>query len=288
MSDIIFPAGLVLVVVTGVFLLFRSSVVTSQRLSTSPEPSSKETYCLLFPTLPALLPLLMMLLVATSSVVSARLLSATLQRRQRFYAEAVSVPATVAGKPFFHGKGAHYSITYIFHDPFDNTRKFQGRDFVSRKVYDRTMIGDQVEVLYFPRPPYLFLLKDGDSPFNAWIVCEAVLVFSLEVLVTTCGQMWRVFRFRTASRLATTLVLNKFKGLTSRGHDCYYLLFDQLEPMHDPFWLSVSRSNYTRLEIHDRVTFRYVPGAPHIFRPMWRIPAVSAIQTESDGPYENR
>ncbi len=202
------------------------------------------------------------------------------QESQQFYATAVLFPAPVTGKHIDRGvKYTLYILEYVFSDPSDDAKECSGNESVSREFYESVELGDQVEVLYSLRPPHQFFLAREESPFEPSLnLCALTLAFLVVGLILSGIYVRQGMRLKNEGRLVAIPILSMRRDI-QRGER--HLLFDRLEPTGNPFWFLVSKSTYARFRIGERVVFRYVPGAPHIFRPMWQRPVESVLKREA-------
>lgn len=276
MSDTVFWIEFFLAAVMSV-LSFLWVMALTIRVPENFCESAKAIYRLRIPVPPMYGLLIFLFLSMIGTVLITSSMMQVLRDFQQFYDGFVLVPATVTKKYIEHiGKHTDYIVAYTFCDLSDDGKEWSGSDSVPRKFYKSIKLEDQVEVLYLPRPPYRFFLKEGESPFaDSLATCVTFLLIYLFMLILSGVYMWQGTFLKNEGKLVVTSVLSMYHNPQTVG---YFVLFGRLESTSAPFCLLVSRSIYVRMRAGDDVVFRYVPGAPQIFRPMWRTPARSVTK----------
>ncbi len=117
-----------------------------------------------------------------------------LQDELRFGREGVAVQAVVTGTDRFSGgeDGPSYELRYQFDDPLTGFSHF-GRSDIDQSTYERTSVGDGVEVTYLPADPNRS--RVGSTEPQLLIPMVVFGVAALFVVVGG-GMLWLAIRIR--------------------------------------------------------------------------------------------
>jgi hypothetical protein len=117
-----------------------------------------------------------------------------LQEELRFGREGVPVAAVVTGTDRFSGgeDGPSYEVRYEFDDPLTGFHYF-GRSDIDESTFDRTSVGDAVEVTYLPADPNKSRVG---SPEPQLLI--PLIVFGVAALfaIVGAGLLWLTIRIR--------------------------------------------------------------------------------------------
>ena len=117
-----------------------------------------------------------------------------LQEELRFGSDGVAVEAIVTGTDRFSGgeDGPSYELRYQFEDPQTGFSYF-GRSDIDEATYDRTAVGDTVEVTYLPADPNRSRVG---SPEPQLLIPLIVFGAAALFIVVGAGLLWLTIRIR--------------------------------------------------------------------------------------------
>lgn len=117
-----------------------------------------------------------------------------LQDELRFGREGVAVQAVVTGTDRFSGgeDGPSYEVRYQFDNPETGFSSF-GRSDIDESTYDRTSVGDPIEVTYLPVDPNKSRVG---SPEPQLLIPLVVFGAAALFAVVGAGMLWLAIRIR--------------------------------------------------------------------------------------------
>jgi hypothetical protein len=137
-----------------------------------------------------------------------------LQDELRFGREGVAVAAIVTGTDRFSGgeDGPSYEVRYEFEDPLTGFHHF-GRSDIDESTFDRTFVGDAVEVTYLPADPNKSRVG---SPEPQLLI--PLIIFGAAALfgVVGAGLLWLTIRIRRHG-VPSWVTITSTEGATQSG-----------------------------------------------------------------------